>query len=89
MPTDIFIVRITPSTGMKSGKTFPWIKISRLDRRRKTPKPKLKILESGYKEVEIENKLGVPETKTKLKRIAAEVGMAIFKESKNSKRFAK
>jgi hypothetical protein len=89
MPTDIFIVRITPSTGKKTGETFPWIKISRLERKRRTPKPKLKINESGYREVDIEHNLAVPKSKVRLKKVATQVGMAIFRKSKNSNNYTR
>jgi len=49
MPTEIFIVRITPPA-REGDNPFPFIRISRLRRTRRTPRPRLRLAESGYQE---------------------------------------
>jgi hypothetical protein len=89
MPTDIYVVRITPPAPNNIGNPSPWIQISRLDRTRRSPKPKLKVLESGYKEKLIDRSAGVPEEKAKFQNVAKHIGMIILKDSNNAKLYAK
>ena len=89
MASDIFIVRITPAKGKKSGTTFPWIVVQELERKRTSPRPKLQVSASGYSEKLITNNLAGPEKRAKLKGVATQLGMAILKASGNVMAHAK